>query len=187
MPDAKPPEPAPLSPDGRWIWREARWCWRRERARKHPRSLVPRRPRACEKSSALSTAIQQILPWENSYDYPGRGQGYRELFGGVTRRTITNWRNGGAMPDWAIEAASGWLETRAQAMLEAARRLREETPRDRRRGNGGRVPHKRREARLAREAKERDLNAPIPAPNHPVRPVSDCRAFVERALGRKLD
>jgi hypothetical protein len=38
------------------------------------------------------------------------------------------------MPDWAIEAVSGLLETRAEAMLEAARRLREETVRDRRKG-----------------------------------------------------
>jgi hypothetical protein len=189
MPDAKPPEPAPLSPDGRWIWREARWCWRRERARKHARSLVPRRPRTCENPSAFATAIQQILPWENFHDYPGRGQGYRELFGGrVTRRTITNWRNGRAMPEWAIQAASGWLETRAQAMLEAARRLREETPRDRRKGNGGRVPHRKRAERLAREAAERQLNAPIPASNSPpVRGKSDCRLWVEARLGRELD
>jgi hypothetical protein len=74
-------------------------------------------------------------------------------------------------------------------MLMGASRLREEAPRDRRRFNGGRVPHRLRAARLAQEAaeRERQLNAPIPAPNHPVRPLSDCRSFVEARLGRKLE
>ena len=190
----EPPYPPPYraEPGWRWEWapaKPARWRAHRERPRKYPKSLIPRRQNYNSENSVFSQGIALILPWARAYDYPGRGILYRELFPEVTRDTITNWRRGGSMPDWAIERLASWLQARAEAMLMGARRLREEAPRDRRRFNGGRAPHRRREARLAQEAaeRERQLNAPIPAPNHPVRPLSDCRSFVEARLGRKLE
>jgi hypothetical protein len=114
------------------------------------------------------------------------GVGFCTVSPEVTRDTITNWRRGGSMPDWAIERLALWLQARAEAMLIGASRLREEAPRDRRRFNGGRVPHKRRAERLANEGAglDRELNAPIPKPNDPLDTRSECRRYVEERLGR---
>jgi hypothetical protein len=190
LPDRPPPYPA--EPGWRWEWapaKPARWRARRERIRKYPKSLIPRRQNYNSENSVFSQGIALALPWPRAYDYPGRGILYRELFPEVTRDTITNWRRGGSMPDWAVERLASWLQARAEAMLMGASRLREEAPRDRRKGNGGRVPHRLRAERLAREAKERNraLNEPIAASNEPVRKVEDCRSFVERMLGRELE
>jgi hypothetical protein len=60
---------------------------------------------------------------------------------------------------------------------------------DRRKGNGGRVPHRLRAARLAQEAAERQraLNAPIPTENAPEPIKGELRRFVEARLGRELE
>jgi hypothetical protein len=59
------------------------------------------------------------------------------------------------------------------------------------RGTGGRVPHRLKAEREQREAKARERllhPGPIEKPNYPVVvEATGCRAFVEAALGRKLD
>jgi hypothetical protein len=114
---------------------------------------------------------------------------YRELFPEVTRRTITNWRNGGSMPEGAIEGLASLLQARGEALLEGARRLREETPRDRRKGNGGRVPHRKRAERLAREAAGREtaLARPSLSVGEAVERRPSLREWMEQTLGRPLD
>jgi hypothetical protein len=143
-------------------------------------------------SSAFSRISDLILPWIYRWDYPGRTAGISEILGTrISRVSLSHWRTGKVMvPKWAVERIASWVEERARLMLDAAAELRGLPRGPGRKAQGGLIPNKRRDERLAREEEERRrlIDGPIPMPNEPQKPESTgCRAFVEARLGRKLE
>jgi hypothetical protein len=108
------------------------------------------------------------------------------------RKTLYNWRKGRTHPPKEVGLAlAAFAEDRAKLLLEAAQALRD-APRGPGKGKGRTVPVPRLMAqrRAAEEAaRERLLHpGPITKANYPVAvEATGCRAFVEAALGRKLD
>ena len=193
-----PPVPYPPDPGWKWVWfpeRKAGWRARCIPSRISRKTLTPRRMHNVLHVSAFRRVLDLLFPWVLASDYPGQYYCTIKAAGAenVARSTVWRWRSGKTRaPIEVCEALADYAESRARLLLEAVAELRA-LPRgkDRRgpHGTGGRVPYRLRAEKEQREAlaRERALYL-IERPNEvPAVEATGCRAFVEAALGRKLD
>ena len=185
------PDRPPYPPDEGWQWRwfpprPGRWAARGSPGRVNRLALTP----TAMHVRGLGRVIALLFPWIRRWDYPGQSRCVVLVTGKEEDASrVGEWRRGrGNASIETRDALATFAEERGRALLEAAAELRA-MPR-KKRGAPGMVPHRIRAERLAREERERDraLNGPIAKPNEPPeRVATGCLAFVEEALGRKLD
>ena len=187
-----PPVPYPPDPGWQWKWfdaREAGWKPRRIPSRINSNGLTPR----FMHTGVFGRALALAFPWVNRWDYPGQRSCLSHVLGKeIPKHRVWEWKKERCdVPVEVRDMLADWIEERGRALLEAATELRN-APRGPGKGKGRTVPVPRlmAERRAAEEAaRERLLHpGPIAKANYPVAvEATGCRAFVEAALGRKLD